>query len=123
MRQKSERVKDPVEKVVKDIRRATGRSFSAEQKILVVSRDLRGKDSIIELCLRKRIAQSLYYNWSEEFLEAGKVVWHASLKSTTPLTDRPRQWPVCSLGSNRLFALDLRLNLWQGGTDLSKNIM
>ena len=78
MRQKSERVKDPVEKVVKDIRRATGRSFSAEQKILVVSRDLRGKDSIIELCLRKRIAQSLYYNWSEEFLEAGNGAWHAS---------------------------------------------
>ena len=33
---------------------------------------LRGEDSIVELCRREGIAQSLYCVWSKEFLEAGK---------------------------------------------------
>jgi len=33
---------------------------------------LRGEESIAELCRRKGIAQSIYYKWSKEFLEAGK---------------------------------------------------
>jgi transposase len=33
---------------------------------------LRGDDSIAEPCRREGIAQSLYYVWSKEFLEAGK---------------------------------------------------
>ena len=33
---------------------------------------LRGEDSIAELCRREGIAQSLYYVWSKELLEAGK---------------------------------------------------
>ena len=59
-------------KVVKDIRRATRRNHSAEEKIRVILDGLRGEDSIAELCRREGIAQSLYYKWSKEFLEAGK---------------------------------------------------
>jgi transposase len=33
---------------------------------------LRGEESIAALCRREGIAESLYYNWSKEFLEAGK---------------------------------------------------
>ena len=33
---------------------------------------LRGDESIAELCRREGIAQSMYYKWSKEFLEAGK---------------------------------------------------
>ena len=33
---------------------------------------LRGEYSIAELCRREGIAQSQYYSWSKEFLEAGK---------------------------------------------------
>ena len=33
---------------------------------------LRGEHSIAELCRREVVAESLYYNWSKEFLEAGK---------------------------------------------------
>ena len=33
---------------------------------------MRGEHSIAELCRREGIAQSLYYSWSKEFLEAGK---------------------------------------------------
>lgn len=72
MRQKSGPRKTPSEKVVKDIRRATRKRHSAEEKIRIVLDGLRGEDSIAELCRREGIAQSLYYSWSKEFLEAGK---------------------------------------------------
>jgi transposase len=64
--------KDPAEKVVKDIRRATRKQYSAEEKIRIVLEGLRGEDSIAELCRREGIAQNLYYRWSKDFLEAGK---------------------------------------------------
>ena len=64
--------KDTAEKVVKDIRRATRKQYSAEEKIRIVLEGLRGKDSIAELCRREGIAQNLYYRWSKDFLEAGK---------------------------------------------------
>ena len=57
---------------MKDIRRATRRHFSAEDKIRIVLEGLRGEDSIAELCCKDVIAQSLYYTWSKEFMEAGK---------------------------------------------------
>ena len=72
MRRKSEPDKAPAEQVIKDIRRATRRHFSAEDKIRIVLEGLRGEDSIAELCRREGIASSQYYGWSKEFLEAGK---------------------------------------------------
>ena len=72
MRAKSSSPKPPAEKVVKDIRRATRQHYSAEDKIRIVLDGLRGEDSIAELCRREGIAQSMYYGWSKEFLEAGK---------------------------------------------------
>src|SRR3954451_12500025 len=72
MKQTSGPVKQPAEAVVKDIRRATRRHFSAEEKIRIVLEGLRGEDSIAELCRREGIASSMYYGWSKEFLEAGK---------------------------------------------------
>ena len=72
MRRKSEPDKAPAEQVIKDIRRATRRHFSAEDKIRIVLDGLRGEDSIAELCRREGIASSQYYGWSKEFLEAGK---------------------------------------------------
>jgi transposase len=72
MGQKSGREKEPAERVVKEIRRATRRQFSAEEKIRIVLSGLRGEDSIAELCRREGIVQNLYYRWSKEFLEAGK---------------------------------------------------
>ena len=72
MKPKSSNAKSPAERVVKDIRRKTRRHFSAEDKIRIVLDGLRGDDSIAELCRREGIAQSLYYTWSKEFMEAGK---------------------------------------------------
>ncbi len=72
MRRKSGTQKEPAEKVIKDIRRATRKHYSAEEKIRIVLEGLRGEESIAGLCRREGIAESLYYNWSKEFLEAGK---------------------------------------------------
>jgi transposase len=72
MRQKSVPEKEPATQVVKNIRRATRRHFSAEDKIRIVLEGLRGQDSIAELCRREGIVQNLYYRWSKDFLEAGK---------------------------------------------------
>jgi len=64
--------KAPAEQVVRDIRRATRKHHSAEDKIRIVLEGLRGEDSIAGLWRRESIAESLYYAWSKEFLEAGK---------------------------------------------------
>src|SRR6056297_948894 len=72
MRQKPGTRKSHGEKVVKDIRRATRKQYSAEETIRIVLDGLKGEDSIAELCRREGIVQSLYYKWSKEFLEAGK---------------------------------------------------
>ena len=72
MRQKSATTGSPSERLVKNIRRATRKHYSAEEKIRIVLDGLRGESSIAELCRRESIAEGLYYSWSKEFLEAGK---------------------------------------------------
>ncbi len=72
MRPKPSNAKKPAGQVVKDIRRATRRHFSAEDKIRIVLDGLRGEDSLAELFRKEGIAQSLYYTWWKEFMEAGK---------------------------------------------------
>ena len=72
MRQKSAHPESPSERIVKSIRRATRKRHSSEEKIRIVLDGLRGESSIAELCRREGIAESLYYAWSKEFLEAGK---------------------------------------------------
>ena len=72
MRQKQTMPASSAEEAIKDIRRATRRHWSAEDKIRIVLEGLRGEDSISELCRREGIAASQYYAWSKEFLEAGK---------------------------------------------------
>jgi transposase len=72
MRSKAELHSEAAEKTVRDIRRATRRQYSAEEKVRIVIAGLRGEDSVAELCRREGINQNLYYRWSKDFLEAGK---------------------------------------------------
>ena len=53
--------KRSAEKTVRDIRRATRRKYSAEEKIRIVIEGLRGEDSIAELCRREGINANVYY--------------------------------------------------------------
>lgn len=69
---KSKGGKAAAEQTVKNIRRATRKIYGAEEKIRIVLEGLRGESSIAELCRREGLAQSMYYKWSKEFLEAGK---------------------------------------------------
>ena len=72
MRQKSGARASSSERLVKHIRRVTRKQYSSEEKIRIVLDGLRGECSIAELCRREGLAESLYYSWSKEFLEAGK---------------------------------------------------
>ena len=72
MNTKNRTDRDSADRAVRDIRRATRRHYSAEEKIRIVLQGLRGEDSIAELCRKEGINQNLYYRWSKEFLEAGK---------------------------------------------------
>ena len=72
MRQKSINKKDTAEMVVWDIRRKTRRKHSTKKKIRTVLEGLHSEESAVAPCRRKGIAESLYYNWSKEFLEVGK---------------------------------------------------
>ena len=60
------------EAIIKDIKRKTRRTFSAEEKIAIVMEALRGDESIAEICRREGIATTMYYKWSKSFVEAGK---------------------------------------------------
>lgn len=64
--------KASAEKTIQTIRRKTKRKYSAEEKIRIVLEGLRGESTIAELCRREGIAESAYYRWSKDFLEAGK---------------------------------------------------
>jgi transposase len=86
MRQASKCIPESAEKTVRDIRRATRRHHSAEEKIRIVLEGLRGEDSIAELCRKEGINQNLYYRWSKEFLEAGKNGSPATRRVRRPQT-------------------------------------
>ena len=66
--------KDSAEKAIRDIRRATRRQYSAEEKIRIVLEGLRGESSIAELCRKEGINQNLYYRWSKEFLARAQQI-------------------------------------------------
>ncbi len=72
MTQKAGTSKVAAEKLIQNIRRKTRATYSAEEKIRIVLAGLRGEETISVLCCQEGIAESLYYSWSKEFLEAGK---------------------------------------------------
>ena len=72
MMTKRKSTKPTAEKSVRDIRRATRRKYSAEEKIRIVMEGLRAEESIAELCRKEGINTNVYYRWSKDFLEAGR---------------------------------------------------
>jgi transposase-like protein len=54
--------------VVKQIRKATAKKFSAEDKIRIVLEGLRAEIPITELCRREGISAATYYKWSKDWL-------------------------------------------------------
>ena len=64
--------KQSASSLISDLKRKTIRKFSSEEKIRIIIEGMRGETSIAELCRREGIAQTLYYKWSKDFMEAGK---------------------------------------------------
>jgi transposase len=58
--------------VVQQIKKATRKRFSADEKIRIVLEGLRGQIPISELCRREGISAATYHKWAKDFLEAGK---------------------------------------------------
>ncbi len=79
------RGQEPSERLVRDIRRATRKQYSAEEKIRIVLDGLRGEVTIAELSPAWGIAESLL-RLVEGFLEAGK----RRLAGDTALSRDPR---------------------------------
>ena len=82
------------EETVRNIRRKTRKKYSGEEKIRIVLEGLRGEETIAELCRREGISPNLYYNWSKEFLEAGKRRLQGNTKrqaTSTEVTDLRRE--------------------------------
>ncbi len=67
-----EQNKQSADGIIRDIKRQTRRVFSSEEKIKIVLEGLRGEESVAALCRRYGIHENNYYNWSKEFLEAGR---------------------------------------------------
>jgi len=64
--------KQSADQVVKEIKRRTRRTFTAEEKIKIVLEGMRGEDTIAAICRKYAIHANNYFKWSKEFIEAGK---------------------------------------------------
>jgi transposase len=67
--------------VVREIRQASRKRYTAEEKIRIVLEGLRGAISVIELCRREGLTPVTYYKWSKSFWDPCKNGWrHARSK-------------------------------------------
>jgi transposase len=112
MRQKSGPKKQAAENAIRDIRRATRRHFSAEERIRIVLEGLRDEESIAELCRREGIASSMYYGWSGASCllepvpapgsssEAQLAVWIADFRAQqSDVESDPRRYTPARIGA------------------------
>ena len=63
------------------------RNTQQKIKIRIVIEGLRGETSIAELCRKEGINANLYYNWSKDFMEAGKRRLAGDLKREATTTE------------------------------------
>ena len=87
MRQKSGTPATTSERVVKDIRRATRKHHSAEEKIRIVLEGLRGEVSIAELCRKEGLNPNVYYTSSREFLDQNREEFAAIREISLPIRE------------------------------------
>jgi transposase-like protein len=63
---------EETKKFIQDIKRATRRKFTPEEKIAIVLEGFRRDTPIRDLCHREGIHPGTYYAWLKDFMEAGK---------------------------------------------------
>ena len=64
---------DETRQFVRQVRRATRRKFTPEEKVRVVLQGFRREVPVSELCRREGIKPNVYYSWLKDFMEAGKA--------------------------------------------------
>ena len=57
---------------VRQVRAATRRKYTPEEKIRIVLEGFRREATVNDLCRREGIKPHSYYAWTKEFMEAGK---------------------------------------------------
>ena len=57
---------------VRQVRAATRRKYTSEEKIRIVLEGFRREVTVNDLCRREGIKPHSYYAWTKEFMEAGK---------------------------------------------------
>jgi transposase len=59
-------------RLVRQVRSATRRKYTPEEKIHIVLQGFRREVTANELCRREGIKPANFYSWTKEFMEAGK---------------------------------------------------
>lgn len=59
-------------KMLNEIKRATKKRFSTEEKIRIVLEGFRKEMTVTDLCRKEGLNMSAYYSWLKDFMEAGK---------------------------------------------------
>ena len=57
---------------VRQVRAASRRKYTSEEKIRIVLEGFRREVTVNELCRREGIRPNNFYSWTKEFMEAGK---------------------------------------------------
>ena len=57
---------------IKEVKRKTRTRFSLEEKVRIVMMGMRGEEKVADICRQFGIAESVYYKWVKDFMEAGK---------------------------------------------------
>jgi hypothetical protein len=91
MRQKSESQKPSSERIVKDIRRATRKQYSAEEKIGIVLDGLRGEHSVAESAISSRTARTSTTPIAKAY-SAATILWPARTLSRS--NKLPKEIPI-----------------------------
>lgn len=68
----AEATTDETRQFVRQVKRATRRKFTPEEKVRVVLEGFRREVRVSELCRREGIKPNIYYAWLKDFMEAGK---------------------------------------------------
>jgi transposase len=72
-------------RLIRRVRKATARRFSAEDKIRIVLEGFRKKLPVSDICRREGISPAIYYKWLKQFMEAGKARLKGdTLRGATP---------------------------------------
>ena len=90
MRQRDKQAPQSAEEAVRDIRRATRRHFSAEEKIRIIVEGLRGEDSIAELCAKKASPRTSTTDGRKSFSKPVGLITSSKAQPTTRSTRRVR---------------------------------